>query len=311
MPSVGAPKERLADWMEVQALILPSARFSRADLASALGISGSADSQDDPDDSDEQPSQDEIVEAAVESVFAELDDRQKATGGEAGCYPFDLSGELLETRADPAQSVYSLLMLLGHWTKEKSSVFKTGAKLLERLSAEAARNYISGRLPIGRSHVFGSPRTEMAKGFPDALKQLCRDLGEGRGPCPNRPKIFDKNDANLDIVAWTSFPDGREGKLIAFGQCASGIHWKKKRSDLTDTADWWKTWIQDPVAVKPMKMFFVPHRVEPDEWFETCALAGVLFDRCRIAYFAAEPPDALRVACSDWTSLVLAQLRAS
>jgi len=311
MPSVGASPERLADWMEVRTLISPNRRFSRSELIGALGISGSADCQDDFDDAEEQTSPDEIVEGVSDSVFAELDDRQKATGGDSGCYPFDLSGNLLEARGDARESAYLFLVLLTNWSKENSAQFKQGVKVFEQLSAEAARNYLGGSSTLGtRSAVFGFPRTAIAKGFSDALNQLCQDVGEGGGVLRTRPRVAYQKDAKLDVVAWTSFLDGRCGKLIAFGQCAAGINWNAKTGELGNPADWWKIWIQEPPAVPPIKMFFVPHRVSRQDWFITSAVAGILFDRCRIAHLACDAPNVLKAAHSGWTSKALRQLRA-
>jgi hypothetical protein len=310
MPSVGASTERLADWVEVKALTSANGLLSRPELIGALRISGSADCQDDSDDEGDQTSPDEIVEGVADSVFAELDDRQKATGGEAGCYPFELSENLLETRDASDKSVYAFLVLLAHWSKEDSAQFKQGVKVFEQLSAEAARNYLGGPFALeSRALVFGFPRTDMAKGFANALRQLCREVGEGHGPHRTRPRLTDQNDAKLDVVAWTSFLDDRSGKLIAFGQCAAGIHWREKRAELPDPADWWKIWIQGGPAVKPIKMFFVPHRVSRDEWFMMSAIAGILFDRCRIAHLASAVPEGLKTAHSGWTLAALRQLR--
>jgi len=41
-----------------------------------------------------------------------------------------------------------------------------------------------------------------------------------------------------------------------------------------------------PVSPSPIKSFFTPYRVERDKWEFYARKAGILFDRCRIAFWA-------------------------
>jgi len=94
------------------------------------------------------------------------------------------------------------------------------------------------------------------------------------------------------------------GKLIGFGQCATGHNWRTKLSEL-QTPAFWKKWITEPAAVDPVRMFFVPFRVEAIKWDDASIDGGILFDRCRIASLAANLDDALRRSCRRWTRHVL------
>jgi len=73
------------------------------------------------------------------------------------------------------------------------------------------------------------------------------------------------------------------GRLIAFGQCAAGGNWAAKKTELGDPIDWWTKWIADRPGAWPIKMFFVPHRVSTDDWFDLCTVSGIFLDRCRFA----------------------------
>jgi hypothetical protein len=309
LPSVGAPRERLADWLEFLALTSRERETSRANLVAALGIAGGIRGPSAPDD-EELDDTDTTLEGIADAVFAELDDRLLATGGEAGVFPFRLSENLLGLKSGMEESVYTFMVMLAHWPKENSGFFKEGVKLFEELSAEAAKKYLGGSKLPSESMVFGFPRRGLPAGFAAAVKELCCKLGEGNGPKRNRPKMKDQKDAKLDVVAWTSFLDGRSGKLIAFGQCATGYNWESKTAELGDPRDWWDTWIDDRPGAWPVKMFFVPHRVSARDWLHVCSHAGILFDRCRIAHLASDVSEPLRSTCGDWASQALMKVTA-
>jgi hypothetical protein len=114
-------------------------------------------------------------------------------------------------------------------------------------------------------------------------------FGEGDG-C-RRPQLAKHTgDDGLDIVAWRSFPDGKQGKLIAFGQCAAGASdWQDKLAEM-DARSFVKKWMRAPLLVDPVRLFFIPRRVSPGDWESAGIDGGILFDRCRIvACYRSDP----------------------
>ncbi|HLG15180.1 MAG TPA: hypothetical protein VJH03_11855 [Blastocatellia bacterium] len=289
-----------------------------------LGIGGTADAVDDEEKSDGVGlDENDICESTAEDAFLEIDERIRACGGSLGAYPFEVIDEnVLRVRRGMDKRAYSFMALLSQFGKDAGPLNSDGAKLFEELSAQAIGTYM-GRSSTSRqleksagdekldclvrTEVFGFPRRLLPKGFADAVDSLCEKMGEGRGHC-SRPKLPDQKDGRLDVVAWKEFPDRRQGKLIAFGQCATGAGWADKLTELPQTTDWCTTWMDRP-AVWPIRAFFVPHRVEFQEWFHTCVHGGLLFDRCRIAYLTVDISRDLSIQLAAWSKHALRQLR--
>ena len=146
----------------------------------------------------------------------------------------------------------------------------------------------------------------MPPGFAAALQVLADRMGEGVGPGGDALNSSDQNDGKLDVVAWKHFADGRAGKLIAFGQCATGANWRDKLSDIHDTRGWCQKWLRHVPLVGPVRLFFVPHRIPRDLWPSTTIDAGVIFDRCRIAQYSSGLPSDILDECRAWNAHVVA-----
>ena len=123
-------------------------------------------------------------------------------------------------------------------------------------------------------------------------------MGEGE-KSRHRNRINRAKDDGLDVVAWHSFPDGRPGKVILFGQCATGKNWDEKLRDLR-ADEWIDEWFTDVLPVKPLGLFFVPFRLGPDDWSSHSRKAGVIMDRCRIAHCLPQPPSTLASRVQRW-----------
>jgi len=116
-------------------------------------------------------------------------------------------------------------------------------------------------------------------------------------------------DAGLDVVAWKHFPDRKSGKLIAFGQCAGGATaWEVKASEL-DGAKFAKKWLREGFAVDPIRMFFVPRWIDPENWRDTGVEGGIVFDRGRITAFASNGDAELQADCETTARTLLTKLR--
>jgi hypothetical protein len=175
-------------------------------------------------------------------------------------------------------------------------------KMFEHLSTVAARNYIGGN-----ALRFGAPRDTMPSSFKEAVDHLCRALGEGSGS-RGGPTSGAKDDG-LDLVAWRSFPDTLPGKVILFGQCAAGGDAFDKTGELKPHA-FCDQWMRTHPVSGVIRAFFVPHRVEPQHWEKHNRDAGIIFDRCRVAYWVHRNdtlPDA--TIYSAWARQALKKLR--
>ncbi len=239
--------------------------------------------------------------AAADSAFLEIAERLVACGNNEA-YPFDVGQNHIAAMDETEQSVYVFLLLLSAFGHDAGPQPNEGAKLFEEVSALAAQSYLGGN-KSACAMVFGFPRRLQPKDFGSALDELCRAMGEGAGH-RQRPLSKDQKDAGLDVVAWRPFPDGRHGKLIVFGQCATGANWPDKLTEL-QPCDWCRYWMKDTPATTPIRLFFVPHRIEEKKWLHTCIHGGVLFERCRIAHLAHIAPPDLVCRLGTWSQFVL------
>lgn len=276
MPKLPLPDEatnelKLADWLEIYALLSRDGNSSRGDLESALTTASVLESGG---------------RAAVEEkclvVFNELEERMLAAGD---AYPFKIQGAKLALKPNKeTYSAYLFCLCLSYfqWSTKRSREVNVNPWLLfEELSAIAAAQYINGNvIPFGTSRT--GTRKAM-KGFREAVNTICLEVGEGVGFRPQ--STLDKKDDKVDLIAWKAFDDRKTSKLIMFGQCAGGDSWKGKVSELNPEA-FWDQWIEVSPVSPLVKSFYVPHRIHKDHWDYNARYGGIIFDRCRIAYWA-------------------------
>lgn len=286
----GAGREDRADWLELTALGRRG-HGSMEDLLQAMRTSPW---------SGEAGHRALAAELSAADAFAELHDRRRVC---SHGYPFSLAGEVLEARRSAASAVYTFLLLLSVFGAAAGPAGGDGASLFEEVCAEAGMSYLGGRRAGARAIVFGAPRRGAPAGFRAAVDSLCEAIGEGGG-CRLRPRLRHQRDAKLDVVVWRPFPDGRAGQVIGFGQCATGRGWSAKLQELQPRA-FGALWLREPLAVEPLRLFFVPFRVDQARWEEASFSGGVLFDRCRIAAHAADLPADLRERCRVWSRHVI------
>jgi len=273
LPTPATNVVRLADWVELCAVISPDHNYSIGDLERALKSSGvlkpTEDSEQDPEAGVEA-----VPEICTE-VYRELETR---TVGAGPAYPFQLQpAGVLELAVNIEEfSPYMFCLCLSYWPVARVRGMRVFPdRLFERLSAEAARNYIGGE-----SVRFAFPRDELPPGFGRALEVVCARLGEGRV----RERTGRPGDAKLDVVAWRHFPDKSPGKLVLFGQCASGADWEGKLGELQPDA-FCGSWLSVAPASKIVKAFFIPHRMDRDDWEDATRQGGLVFERCRLSYW--------------------------
>ncbi len=239
----------------------------------------------------------EPFETLLDEWIQALGDRAQACGpGDA--YPFDISQHGLQLRGHPSPYLFQLLVSLGFTDDHQDGT--TVYKLFEELSATAAGRYLGdSRTAV----VFGAPRRDLPAGFRDAVAHLANLLREGKA-CADRENLSQSKDDGLDVVAWKEFPDRRASKLILFGQCAVGQHWKTKTHEL-QPGRWCKRNFAGPVAVDPIPAFFVPRALsEPDA--SDAGTDQILLDRCRISALCSDAMDSqLDERLREWIGVSL------
>lgn len=294
--------ESLADWFEMEALRSKDGRASIADLVRTLRQNGTTDALDESEDAAEYDTdpRSERSEAIAEDAFCDVEERAQACGD---AYPFVVNERYIQLRDSGCTLPYTFLLLLSQYGKDAGPSGTDGARLFEDVCSTAAKSYLGGETAQAEARVFGFPRRVLPRGFSAALDKLCQEMGVGGG-CKNHPRTKDQKDGKLDIVAWSDFPDRREGKLIGFGQCATGQNWRDKVTELIPEY-FCAIWMREIIYPTPVRLFFVPFRVQSSFWRDIGVYGSVLFERCRIAALSQTLDDVTHDSCVDWTRSVI------
>ncbi len=267
MPRLPLPSsiatEKLADWLEIYAILSGDKNSSKSDLERVLQSGGVLEVED-PD----------AIEKTCLAAFAELEDRQRAA---TEAYPFQIDGALLTFNSrieDLSPYVFCLCLSYLGWERGVPV-----ARWFERFSTLAAKNFLGGEAAR-----FASPREELPRQFRHAVHVLCQRMGEGGGWRPH--STLRPQDDTLDVVAWRHFPDQLPGKLVLFGQCAAGFRLSARKVRELDPRAFHEEWMLEPPVSPIIKAFFTPHRlIGLEKWNHASRAGGILFDRCRIAYW--------------------------
>jgi hypothetical protein len=253
----------LADWIELSAIQAADKNISANDLKKALGLMLTEN-----DD-------------LVQQTMLELEYRVIAA---ATAYPFELEkSSLVRAKAnwkEYAAYLFCLCLSYFGWKIVKNAPINPWY-LFEDLSLLAATQYCRGE--VFRLGTRWATKTDKAS-FGKAVGELAIKLGEGQGFKPT--KVLRPQDDSVDLVAWFDMPDGQPGKMVIFAQCASGANWPKKVTELQPDT-FWKQWFLESQISPLLKSFFTPYRIPSGEkWISEVRKAGILFDRCRVAYWA-------------------------
>lgn len=273
-PSDLSVVDECADWLELAALVADDGNASAGDLERIIRRGGVFDSARNEDDA---------IEAHVSAVLFSLSERASLV---ADHYPFMIVGTKVQKRDlySDLFLAYLFCLCLSYFKRRHPSVAGVKPRLLfEEVSAAALEGYLG----TADSLVFGTRRanTFSKAAFKDAVDALARMLGEGEG-FSDQPTLSKKDD-HVDVVAVKHFPDKFEGKIVVFGQCATGENWDSKLIEL-DPEAFCRQWMRAAVASTPalLKSFFVPFIVPKNRWRYACNYAGVLFERLRVARYA-------------------------
>jgi hypothetical protein len=295
----------LADWVEVKALLESDGNASREDLSRALKREYSIG--------------DSTAEDMAGDVFRELADRELSclplTDAESAWeYPFVLndSGNLLCLRAEinresTAGMLYTFLLVASRADMDVQRKLEglDPTVIFEQLCADILLNFWGGRTRLAGVMVFGTARTKSAhkKKFEANIDDLCTSLREGQGL--KRPaNLPGAGDGKLDIVVWRVFSDGRAGGLVGFAQCKSGIHWKDHLTKLQPRS-FCNKYLRKPLAIEPVRVYMVPHRVEGTYWDDHTSDAGLLLDRCRLVQYGYNISKDVFENCGTWLNAAL------
>jgi hypothetical protein len=283
-----------ADLAEVTTLFQADGNVSREDLARSLYRRSSV-------------SEDKARRVA-EDAFNELSDRLTSCGASGGLlnrYPFRMTpdGTLLSLRRPfrPGSNfglVYWFLLLVTR--ADMSSRARTlddtdPTKVFEQLCAEVLRNFWGGESNYSGAMIVGTGSTTQ---FRMKIDELCTNIGEGNGW-----KIGALSpgggDAKLDLAAWRGFADRRQGSLIGFAQCKTGIHWKDHLTKLRPET-FCRRFFQQVPTVVPVRLYMVPNRIVSHRWEEHSMDGGLLLDRCRILQYGSRISRSTLRQCRRW-----------
>ena len=307
VPEATANPTQHADWLELTAVYQSTHSASVQDLASAVRRTGSVDATIDADLEDNSSldiaaeRENELLESIAEAAFDILEARRAFLGNG---YPFNI-GNVLEARKDALDSPYLFLSALTAYRYVPGTFSQTGSTLFELLCTHALYEYLGGN-PTAESMHFGYPRPAGPSGFPEAVNELCRRLGDGI-QCKTSDLARSQNDGKLDVVAWVSFGDSRSSQISVFGQCATGLHWQTKINDL-QPYDFCSQWLAKVPTPIPLAAFFVPGQIPETDWTDlTHSRERLLFDRLRIARLLEGLNDDIRLNCAEWALQALTQ----
>jgi hypothetical protein len=282
-PSLQAGPVEHADFLELECLRQSDRNASGSDLAAALG-------RVDDDLPEDRPRSDTRMENVVDDAFSELDYRAQQSGGGPHVYPFSVSesARLLQLSGTKGNWGLYLFMLFATRMNMKDHKIQggiDGTALFEEICCEVAKNYWGERAD---GMVFGTARrtgTSEVGAFPDAVNDLCKRLQEGVEFCSHSGFHPAAQDGNLDVVVWKHFTDGKHGKLVGFGQCKTGTHWKNGLFEMVPTG-FCQKWVRTQPVVEPVRLYFMTSRLRHSEWYDCSVDGGILFDRCRILDYA-------------------------
>lgn len=281
-------RAELTDWIELSAMAAAAGTAGAANIRRLLAREVAEDHTVSVDEVTGDLLEDEQLETELDdteqAIVDELQDRADVLGR---AYPFELISERYTwtlrwrgigggTERD-AYLVCLLISAMRDRRLKESDLIAGGlkpARLFQALAAQAAKRF------MGKGISFGSPRPD-GSAFRDALRQFVEDLGVGEAKTVHPPASQRaEKDEGIDVIAWQAFPDGRPGKLVMYGQVASGGNWRGKPvgPDIAKLNDWFHT---VPVA-NPLPAMFIPfcqhHDFEP---VRGVSWADALIDHCR------------------------------
>lgn len=293
-----------ADWVEANCFFKADRNLSREDLALALARSHSVKDTD--------------ARSLADDVFLELEDRAVSCGiGESiiNTYPFLLNDDntVLSLRKEYKSksnfgAIYIFLLMVTRADMDSKHRILKGidpTHVFENLCGDVLRNFWHGNDGFSGSLVFGTARKKSneKKSFSSNIQFLTQQIGEGAG-FKMGAQLPGAGDGSLDIVAWRKFSDKREGGLVGFAQCKTGVTWKEHLTKLRPNTFTHRFLIK-PLVIEPIRIYMVPARVERVQWDTHSRDGGLLFDRCRITQYSSAIQTDILKKCKIWSSAAI------
>lgn len=219
----------------------------------------------------------DLLTNKMDDILNEIEFRNKASNNR---YPFVIENKGY-TITIPEQNqfywVYVYLLLSTRLNMLTHKIWDgiDGTKILEKLSAEIAKNYFGER---AESAVFG---TAISGGFENKVNDLIEKIKEGRSFINRNHRNIPVQDDKLDVVVWKHFSDKKISKMIGFGQCKTGTTWDDTQTIELQPQDFCEKWFMDTPVSAPVKMFFCSQYF-PLDLYSKAKNAGLIFDRFRI-----------------------------
>lgn len=220
---------------------------------------------------------DESAEDYAREIFELLLERSNTLGG---AYPFVCDGNVLSPRpVRKDDSSYLFCLGLQYFSDDVNLHLRT--REFEEIAKVAAESYFGGT-----AVKIGAPWSTRQITDYAQLLSMVSDLLPDIGP----PKITTApagGDGGWDIVLVRNFADGRFSRLIALGNCATGLEdWKDKGQERA-IASFWGRFPYMPQSVNPCLTFFVvPFVLTHEEKLAKAYPNSITFDRLRICEHA-------------------------
>ena len=171
--------------------------------------------------------EEEETPGVVEEAYGEIERRREAC---RDGYPFTLVTRGYTLRTDEEDEnhkhiIYKYLLLATrlNMTDDRRHAHMDGTLLFEELAAEAARSYFGARAEMV---VFGT--SAGPSDFPAKIDALCEQMQEGIRLLQPYPDSSKRTGRQTGCCCVDPFADNLPGKLIAFGQCKTGTHYKTR-----------------------------------------------------------------------------------
>jgi hypothetical protein len=253
----------LCDWIESN-LLFEEDELSATDVIDAL-LEGHI-----YDDND-------MASEIVSSAWTELRLRQSWIGQGS---PFSISSSRIERVRiwrEVAGHSFCLLLSLAMWYRSWAHQFGSDYTEQGELFEQLTRESLTEQFADWQIRLTGWSRTRTV-GLRTIVNDIASRLGESTGKI-SRWTTEAAKDAELDLLAYRPFVDGRVGIPVYLMQCASGANWEDKLH--TPRLEIWKRLIE--FTAEPKKAFATPFALLDSEFIRSCNLVnGMLLDRYRI-----------------------------
>jgi len=253
----------MCDWIE-GCVLFEDAELSQIDIADTLMEEQIYDDHD-------------FCMEMIYSAWSEVRRRQYCVGNESP-YSFVSRGikKTCEWTEVPAYSfclLLSLAALYRDWAEQFGRDYTKQGQLFEELTKES----MACQFQNWKFYLTSWAQTRTYH-LNKIVKEIAKQLGESIGNL-RRWTGQDQKDAELDMLCYRPFKDGRVGVPIYLMQCASGSNWEGKLH--TPRIEFWTHAID--FASKPKKAFATPFALTDDVFIRKCMLVdGMLIDRNRI-----------------------------